>query len=229
MAFSASAAAASGAQAAAWYAGTTATNGTLLTASEPFKVEVGPRTFREGAKISLETRIGTTRVPVRIVGTGIEVTGSQPSQLYNDLSPAARSKATLKLTGLRVVEPSTCAVQSESKFPGVITTNALNTSLKTVSGNTYEIFRPESGSVLFGYRLVNNSGTCPIPGLYAASGNIGAEAPGIGTSVQSHELVVTPATETAAGTAWTMVGAEQGVLEASVVQTLTSGKYWYAQ
>jgi hypothetical protein len=220
---------ASSAQAANWYTGTTSTNETLLTTSEPFSAEAGTHLFESGVfkgtsrkEVTVGVVLGTT--PLEWAGPGFSV--KPGAKIFNKWGEAL-STVTVTLTGLKPVGGTACTLQGEKvEFAN------LSTEIVTVSGKTYEMFghpgerAHEQGGVSGTFAMEN----CALAGSYQTKGTLPVEAPDIGSSAKAHTLNMTRQAEEISGkSSGQFLGTSRFVVEGSLAESLTSGRYWSAR
>ena len=126
----------------------------------------------------------------------------------------------LIFSGLTVVEPSGCGVET-------ITTEPLSSKLEAKTGLTSGLadhLFPTSGETFAKIKVT----TCAIAGTYPLKGTLYAETNALGVLAVNQPLKFSPAINTAAG-GKLLLGTEEMTLTGVGINTLTSGLSWGAE
>jgi hypothetical protein len=134
-----------------WYTA----GGTLLSGSET----VGPSG-------ELVTEIAGTKL--RLTANGVECL----SCVIENSGGVAVGHGKVRLTGVTVTQPATCAVEG-----GAVTTNATNVKPDYMIGSSSFVkFEPTEGTSFATLKLIKGTGSCALSGTYSVTGSAFAKA-----------------------------------------------------
>ncbi len=139
----------------------------------------------------LETEIGTT--PFKFTATGAECLEASVNEVENS-GKMAEFSGKLKLTGITVNTPASCAISG-----GSVTTVALTGKIQMEGSTTYLLLAPSTGTTLSTLTLVKGTGACAISGSYILSGNDFGRFNPTGYSAASQPVVFSGAINSTAG------------------------------
>jgi hypothetical protein len=204
-----------------WYTGTTSTNGTLLTGTEPLAMAA-----TENSKSFEYGKAGYTGVHMVIqsfFGSPLvaEATGMECVSCSIENRPAGAGglgNGKLKLTNVTLYSPPGCTIFSETGQAGTLITKQLQWE-PTEGGQV--LFRPASGgSTVIQFKVENCGGAS---GSYNLTGYISSQPSGaalLGVPFKTHDLTLGGGMKAGTSNAW---------FEGRVRNSLPSGKYWYAK
>lgn len=204
-----------------WYTGTTSTNGTLLTGSEPLAMKSG----ETGMNLVIQSFFTQELV---VKASGMECVSC--SIVNRPASAGALGKGKLKLTKASISSIPNCQIASELGQAETVTTKQLEWEPVTAGGKQYVLFRPaEGGSTVLQFKI-SGPGCEAVAGAYNVSGVFSAEPNGaapLNVPFKTHNLTFGQQADKAVGSSMKF-GTSKGWFEGTAINSLPSGKYWYA-
>jgi hypothetical protein len=192
-------------------------NGSLFTNGQSETVTASNSSSLGGTGFTLESKVlGKAFKLTATTLTGSEVKISQSGS-------EALDSGKLIFSGLTVVEPSGCGVET-------ITTEPLSSKLETKTGLTSGLadhLFPTSGETFAKIKVT----TCAIAGTYPVKGSVYGETNKLGVLAVNQPLKFSPAINTAAG-GKLLLGTEEAKLTGTGINTLSgtnAGKSWGAE
>lgn len=138
--------------------------------------------------------IGTTKLELAAKGLSCPKT-----TIYNE-SARAKTRGSLRFTGVSVVTPANCAIEG-----GVLETAELASRVYMEGTKALMRFAPASGTTFAKFSLTKGTGACAIAGTYSIGGSLfGEMVNATGVSATSQNLKFSGAINSAAGGALTL-------------------------